>query len=46
MSKEDKKDTLDSCTSLLDDYNKQNKDQISDIEKLKLDFALGEDEDD
>lgn len=45
MDKEDKKETLDACTSLIDDYNKSNIDQQSEIEKLKLVDVLGVDED-
>lgn len=44
MSKDEKANNLESCTSLIDDYNKTNKEQQSEIERLKLDSNFGIDE--
>lgn len=45
FSKDDKRETAEACGSLIDDYNKQNIESQSEIEKLKLDSAFGVDED-
>lgn len=44
MSKDEKNNTLEACASLIEDYNKQNKEQVSEIEKLKLDMNFGIDD--
>ena len=46
INKDDKKETLDACADMIEDYNKSNKDQLSEIEKLKLADVFGVDEDD
>lgn len=46
MDKEKKKDTIDSCKELLDNYNKTNKDEPSIVENSRLLDVLGMDEDD
>ena len=45
MSKDEKANNIESCTSLIEDYNKTNKEQQSEIERLKLDQNFGIDED-
>jgi hypothetical protein len=44
LNKESKNDTLEACANLIADYNKQNKNQVSDIEKLRLAENFGVDE--
>ena len=45
IDKERKKETIQACKELLEDYNKHNQDEVMDVEKMKLLEVLGQDED-